>query len=64
MKKAEGITIVNYKVNCPYCGETSYRHIHKSKWERVEFGDGKPYGHVICKECGKTFEMHIGEEIL
>lgn len=65
MKTAEGCTIIEYKVSCPHCEETTYSDIDREHWRKhIEFGDGKPYGVMPCPDCGEVFEMHIGDEIL
>lgn len=63
MKTAEGYTILKYAVNCPYCNKTHFDS-DKKQWANLEYGEGKPYGEIKCTDCGETFEMSIGDEIV
>jgi len=51
---------VEYQVDCPYCGETSYSDVCSEEWRKLEWGDGTPYGTLECSDCDKEFNISIG----
>ena len=59
MKKATGEQQpVEYAVDCPNCGATSYSDVNKG-WSNLDYGDGAPCGVLTCDECNEDFEMSI-----
>ncbi len=59
MKKAIGEFHVTYSVECPHCGETNYSNLDYDNWQKLEWGDGYPYGTLECSECEEEFNVEI-----
>ena len=60
MEEAKGIIQeISYQVDCPHCNETSYSDIHTDDWDKLEHGDGYPYGELQCSTCDKSFYVSI-----
>lgn len=63
MKTAIGVTVISYRVDCPYCKETTYSDFDRDQWAHLEYADGSPHGELECSECKERFEMSIGEDV-
>jgi len=57
MKEAIGKIVFNYEVDCPHCGETNYS--GTDQFDKLEHGDGTPFGVLKCFECENEFYLTI-----